>query len=558
VTETPPSTLLSSAPNAALLFPLLSSAQIARIASHGLIRPIIRGEVLIEGGQTNVPFFVLKAGEIEVIRPSALDEFLVAIVRPAQFTGDISMILGRPAQMRLRVRNSGEVVQLTRDQMLALIQTDAEISEVLMRALIHRRVAVIAHGIGDVLLIGSVGSGATLRIKQFLTRNGHPFKCLDLDRDADVRQLLDRFQVAPSEIPVVICRGEVVLKNPSNQEIADCLGFNKGIDYTHRRDVVIVGAGPAGLAAAVYAASEGLDVLVIEASSPGGQAGTSSKIENYLGFPTGISGRELAGRAYAQAQKFGAEVMIAKSAAELVCEHNSYGVRLDDSVTIPARTVVIASGARYHRPSLANLCQFEGAGVYYNATFMEAQLCDGEEVIVVGGANSAGQAAVFLAQTVRRLHLLVRSSSLSASMSRYLIRRIEETPTIQLKTRTEIVAFEGTEHLERVLWRDATGAVTSHDIKHVFLMTGADANTGWLNGRVALDAKGFIKTGRDLTKEDLAAARWLPDRSPHLLETSLPGVFAVGDVRCGSVKRVASAVGEGSIAVSFVHRALAE
>jgi thioredoxin reductase (NADPH) len=558
VTEPAPSTLLSSAANAALMFPVLSSAQIARIASHGVIRPITRGEVLIEGGQTNVPFFVLNAGEIEVIRPSALDEILVAIVGPAQFTGDISMILGRPAQMRLRVRNSGEVVQLTRDQMLALIQTDAEISEVLMRTLIHRRVAVIAHGIGDVLLIGSVGSGATLRIKQFLTRNGHPFKYLDLDRDADVRQLLDRFHVEPSEIPVVICRGEVVLKNPSNQEIADCLGFNKGIDYTHRRDVVIVGAGPAGLAAAVYAASEGLDVLVIEASSPGGQAGTSSKIENYLGFPTGISGRELAGRAYAQAQKFGAEVMIAKGAAELVCEQNSYGVRLDDSVTIPARTVVIATGARYHRPPLANLCQFEGAGVYYNATFMEAQLCDGDEVIVVGGANSAGQAAVFLAQTVRRVHLLVRSSSLSASMSRYLIRRIEESPTIQLKTTTEIVAFEGTDHLERVLWRDATGAVTSHNIKHVFLMTGAEANTAWLNGRVALDAKGFIKTGRDLTNEDLAAAHWRPDRSPHLLETSLPGVFAVGDVRCGSVKRVASAVGEGSIAVSFVHRALAE
>jgi len=558
VTETPPSTLLSSSENAALLFPVLSSAQIARIASHGVIRPITRGEVLIDSGQTNVPFFVLKAGQIEVIRPSALDEVLVAIVGPAQFTGDISMILGRPAQMSLRVRDSGEVVQLTRDQMHALIQTDAEISEVLMRALIHRRVAVIAHGIGDVLLIGSLGSGATLRIKQFLTRNGHPFKYLDLDRDADVRQLLDRFHVEPAEIPVVICRGEVVLKNPSNQEIADCLGFNKGIDHTHRRDVVIVGGGPGGLAAAVYAASEGLDVLVIEANSPGGQAGTSSRIENYLGFPTGISGRELAGRAYAQAQKFGAEVMIAKGAAELVCEHNSYGVRLDDSVTIPARTVVIATGARYHRPSLANLAQFEGAGVYYNATFMEAQLCEGDEVIVVGGANSAGQAAVFLAQTVKRVHLLVRSSSLSAGMSRYLIRRIEETPTIQLKTRTEIVAFEGNEHLERVRWRDGTGTVTSHDLKHVFLMTGAEANTAWLNGRVALDAKGFIKTGWDLTKEDLAAARWPLDRSPQLLETSLPGVFAVGDVRSGSVKRVASAVGEGSISVSFVHRALAE
>src|SRR4029077_736716 len=238
-------------------------------------------------GQTNVPFFVLKAGEIEVIRPSALDEILIATVRPAQFTGDISMLLASPAQMRLRVRTSGEVVQLTRDQMHALIPTDAEISEVLMRALIHRRVAVIGPGIGDVLVLGAVGSGATLRIKQCLTRNGHPYKYRDLAGDADVRQLLDRFRVEPTEIPVVICRGETVLKNPSNQEIADCLGFNIGIDYTHRRDVVIVGAGPAGLAAAVYAASEGLDVLVIEASSPGGQAGSSSRIENYLGFPTG-------------------------------------------------------------------------------------------------------------------------------------------------------------------------------------------------------------------------------------------------------------------------------
>jgi thioredoxin reductase (NADPH) len=557
MTETARPTLLSSAANAALMFPVLSSAQIARVASHGVLRPITRGEVLIDSGQTNVPFFVLKAGEIEVIRPSELDEILVAIVGPAQFTGDISMILGRPAQMRLRVSDSGAVVQLTRDQMHALIQTDAEISEVLMRALIHRRVALVAHGIGDVLLIGSVGSGATLRIKQFLTRNGHPFKYLDLDRDADVRELLDRFRVEPAEIPVVICRGEVVLKNPSNQEIADCLGFNKGIDHTHRRDVVIVGAGPAGLAAAVYAASEGLDVLVIEASSPGGQAGSTSRIENYLGFPTGISGGELAGRAYAQAQKFGAEVMIAKCGAELVCEHNAYGVRLNDNVTIPARTVVIATGARYRKPSLPNLGQFEGAGVYYNATFMEAQLCDGDEVIVVGGANSAGQAALFLAQTVRHVHLLVRSSSLSASMSRYLIRRIEETPTVQIKTRTEIVALEGNGHLERVRWRDDTGAVTSQNIKHVFLMTGAEANTGWLNGRVSLDAKGFIKTGWDLTQEDLAAARWPLDRSPYLLESSLPGVFAVGDVRCGNLKRVASAVGEGSIAVSFVHRALA-
>jgi thioredoxin reductase (NADPH) len=557
-TETTRSTPLTSAPDAALMFPTLSAAQIARIAAHGVVRLIARGEVLIEGGQTDVPFFVLKAGEIEVIRPSGLGDLLVAVLRPAQFTGDVSMILGRPAQMRLRVSGPGEVVQLTRDQMHALIQTDAEISEVLMRALIHRRVAVVAQGIGDVLLIGSIRSAATLRIKQFLTRNGHPFKYLDLDRDADVRDLLDRFRVDPDEIPVVICRGETVLKNPSNQEIAECLGFNKRIDQTHLRDVVIVGAGPAGLAAAVCAASEGLDALVIEASSPGGQAGSSSNIENYLGFPTGISGRELAGRAYVQAQKFGANVMIAKGATELACERKPFSVSLDGGATIPARTVIIATGARYRKPSLANLEPFEGTGVYYNATFMEAQLCLGDEVIVVGGANSAGQAAVFLARTVRRVHLLVRSNNLSASMSRYLIRRIEETPAIQLRTGTEIVGLEGNGHLERVQWRDSTGEVTNHDVRHVFLMTGAEANTAWLNGRFTLDEKGFIKTGPDLKLEDLAAAQWPLERSPYLLETSRPGVFAVGDVRCGNIKRVASAVGEGSIAISFVHRLLAE
>jgi thioredoxin reductase (NADPH) len=558
LTETARTMPLTSASDAALLFPTLTSAQIARIASYGVTRPITLGEVLIEGGQTDVPFFVLQGGEIEVVRPSGLGDLLVAVLGPAQFTGDISMILGRPAQMRLSVSRSGDVIQLTRDQMHALIQTDAEISEVLMRALIHRRIAMVAHGIGDALLIGSGRSAATLRIKEFLTRNGHPFKYLDLDRDADVQDLLDRFHVDRSEVPVLICRGAAALKRPSNQDIADHLGFNARIDKNHVRDVVIVGGGPAGLAAAVYAASEGLDALVIEASSPGGQAGSSSNIENYLGFPTGISGRDLAGRAYAQAQKFGANVMIAKGAAELTCEQRPVRVSLDDGTSIPARTVIIATGARYRKPSLANLEQFEGAGVYYSATFMEAQLCAGDEIVVVGGANSAGQAAVFLARTVKRIHLLVRSDNLSVSMSRYLVRRIQEVPNIQIRTRTEIVALAGNGHLEQVLWRDGSGAVTGHEIRHVFLMTGAEANTGWLNGCVALDEKGFIKTGPDLTPEDLTAAQWPLQRSPYLLETSRPDIFAVGDVRCGNVKRVASAVGEGSIAISFVHRVLAE
>jgi thioredoxin reductase (NADPH) len=552
------STPLTSAPTAALMFPTLSAGQIARIAAHGVVRPITRGEVLIESGQMDVPFFVVKAGEIEIIRPSSLGDLLIAFHRPGQFTGEVSMLLGRPAMMRVRASESGEVVELTRDQMHAVIQTDAEMSEVLMKALMYRRMELVAQGIGDALLIGPARSAATLRIKAFLTRNGHPFKYLDLDREPDVRDVLDRFHVEPTELPVLICRGEAVLKNPRNQTIADRLGFNERIDRTRLRDVVIVGAGPAGLASAVYAASEGLDALVIEASSPGGQAGSSSRIENYLGFPAGISGQDLAGRAYAQAQKFGAAVMIAKGAAELVCERVPPRVRLDDGGTIAARTVIIATGARYRKPAVANLAYFEGAGVYYSATFMEAQLCDGDEVIVVGGANSAGQAAVFLARSVKRVHLLVRSNNLSACMSRYLVRRIEETPTIQVRRQTEIVALEGNEHLEHVQWRDSAGGVTCHDIRHVFLMTGAEANSGWLSGCVALDPAGFIKTGPDLTPQDLSTAQWPLERSPYLLETSRPGVFAVGDVRCGNVKRVASAVGEGSIAVSFVHRVLAE
>lgn len=323
--------------------------------------------------------------------------------------------------------------------------------------------------------------------------------------------------------------------------------------------MVIVGAGPAGLAAAVYAASEGLDVLVLETNAPGGQAGSSSKIENYLGFPTGISGQELAARAYTQAQKFGAQLIIAQGAKRLACDRKPYAIEIDNGLRVPARSVIIATGAEYRRLSLENLSRFEGAGVYYGATFIEAQLCRGEEVIVVGGGNSAGQAAVFLAQTSRRVHILVRSDGLTESMSRYLIRRIEETPAIVLRPHTELTALEGGDHLERVRWRNnKTGNIETHDIRHVFVMTGAVPNIRWLDGCVALDGKGFIKTGPNLSPEDLAAARWPLARAPYLLETSLPGVFAVGDVRGGNIKRVASAVGEGSIAIAFVHQVLHE
>jgi thioredoxin reductase (NADPH) len=540
------------------VFPTLTPAQIRRIAAHGRMRAIQPGEVLVEQGESTVPFFVVVSGELEVVRPSAAAETLVTVHAPGQFTGEVSTLSGRRALFRLRAAKTGEVIELDRQRMLALVQTDAELGEILMRAFILRRVELVAAGVGDVVLVGSTHSAGTLRIKEFLMRNGHPYSYIDLERDPDVQNLLDGFHIAASDIPVVICRGELVFRNPTNQQVANCLGFNESIDQTQMRDVVIIGAGPAGLAAAVYGASEGLDVLVLETSSPGGQAGSSSRIENYLGFPTGISGRELAGCAYTQAEKFGAQMLIVRG-TRLTCECKPYIVEVESGTRIPARTIVIATGAEYRRPPLENLSRFEGAGVYYGATFLEAQLCSGEEVIVVGGGNSAGQAAVFLAATSKRVHLLVRSAGLADTMSRYLIRRIEETPTITLRARTEIAALEGGDHLESVRWRNReTGQTEEHKIRHVFVMTGAAPNTGWLDGCVVLDAKGFIKTGPVLSPEDLSAAHWPLARRPYLLETSLPGVFAVGDVRGGSIKRVASAVGEGSIAISFVHQVLQE
>jgi thioredoxin reductase (NADPH) len=540
------------------MFPTLTSTQLERVAAHGRVRSIQAGEVLVEPGQQIVPFYVLTAGQVEVVRPSGNSETLVIVYGPGQFTGEVNMLSGRPAMLRVRASESGEVIEVDRDHLLALVQTDSELGELIMRAFIVRRVELIAHGLGDVVLVGSNHCAGTLRVKEFLTRNGHPYSYIDLDRDADVQDLLDRFHITATDVPVVICRGEVVLRNPTNQQIADCLGFNEVIDQTHIHDAVIVGAGPAGLAAAVYGASEGLDVLVLETNAPGGQAGSSSKIENYLGFPTGISGQALAGRAYTQAQKFGAHVVIAQRARGLACDRTPYGIELDDNVSVLARTVIIATGAAYRKPAIDNLSQFENVGVYYGATFMEAQLCRGEEVVVIGGGNSAGQAAVFLAQSAKRVHILVRAGGLAETMSRYLIRRIEENPRIVLRVKTEIVAFEGTEHLERVRWRDERGNIETRDIRHVFLMTGAVPCTRWLNGCVALDGQNFIKTGPDLSQDDLAAAHWPLPRAPYLLETSLPGVFAVGDVRGGNIKRVASAVGEGSIVISFVHRVLRE
>jgi thioredoxin reductase (NADPH) len=541
------------------MFPALTPEQQARVAAHGRVRQVEESETVVQANAEPSKFFVVVTGQLNLLRVSDDLEEVVAVCRPGMFTGELNVLSGRRGLVRIQAAEASELIEIDREPLIALVQTDSELSDIFLRAFILRRLELIARGISDLVLIGSSHSLDTLRIKEFLTRNYQPYSYIDLERDADVQELLDRFKVAIADLPVLICRGRVVLRNPTNQEIAACLGFNEGIDRAHVRDMVVVGAGPAGLAAAVYGASEGLDVLVLEADSPGGQAGTSSKIENYLGFPTGISGQELAGRAYTQAQKFGAQMLIAKNAKGLACDRRPYAVQIDNGERVAARTIVIASGAQYRKLRLENLSRFEGAGVYYGATHLEAQLCGGEEVIVVGGGNSAGQAAVFLAQTARRVYMLVRAGELADKMSRYLIRRIEESPTIDLRTNSEVISLQGTDYLEQVQWRDnKNGSVESHNVSALFSMIGAVPNSSWLEGCVACDAGGFIKTGSDLSQEDLAHAHWPLTREPHLLETSLPGVFAVGDVRGGNVKRVASAVGEGSIVVSFVHRVLNE
>ena len=539
------------------IFPVLTEAQLQRIAHYGTRRAVRDGEILFRQGDEGVHFFVVLSGELDVVRPEGDGERLVVRHQPGNFTGETAMLSGRRALATGRVRGDGEVVDIPPSALRNLVVTDAELSELLMRAFILRRVALISNHLGDAVVLGSRHCAKTLGIREFLERNGHPYLYLDVEQDEGARALVERFQIGPHDIPVLICRGTKVLRAPSNAEVADCLGFNAGISTDAVRDIVVMGAGPAGLSAAVYAASEGLDVLVLESNAPGGQAGSSSKIENYLGFPTGISGQALAGRAFTQAQKFGANVAVGLTVKRLDCSVRPYAVVLESGERIRARAIIIASGARYRRLGVENLGRFENAGVYYGATFVESRLAEGEEAIVIGGGNSAGQAAVYLSGIARHVHMLVRSGGLADSMSRYLIRRIEESPAITLRTRHEIVGLLGDGELTGVQWRNgATGAVEERPVRHVFCMMGADPCTGWLEGCLALDEKGFVKTGQDLTAEDLSGSGWALSRHPLLLETSRPGIFAVGDVRSGNVKRVASAVGEGSISIQLAHRVL--
>ena len=540
-------------------FPLLTPAQIERLRPHGKLRHVEAGEVLFDQGDSNVPVYVVLSGGLEIIRPCPKGVRSLVTHVPGSITGEFAVISGQRALLRGQVIASGEFLQIASGEFRALVAKDAELGDILMKAYILRRMLLISEEASNVTVLGSLNSANTLRLREFLGRNGYPYKFIDLDTDERSQSILDHFQVKVDEVPVVICNARSVLRNPSIRELADCLGLNVSIDESQVRDLIVVGAGPSGLAAAVYAASEGLNVLVVETESPGGQAGSSSRIENYLGFPMGISGQELAGRALAQAQKFGANMMIARTAVRLECDRRPYQVILDEGTPLSTRSIVLAAGAQYNKPPIPKLSQFEGNGVYYGATAMELQLCVGEDVVVVGGGNSAGQAAVYLSGKARKVYMLVRSGKLADTMSRYLISRIEENPAIELHYNTEIASVDGDAHLECISWRDGdSGQIVPRDIRHLFVMTGASPRTGWLEGCLALDNKGFVLTGHDLDRATLEEKAWPLSRLPQLLETSLPGVFAVGDIRAGNVKRVASAVGEGSIAIHLVHQVLAE
>ena len=537
------------------MFPVLTEAELAKFRAVGALRSLAAGELLYEQGDPHIKMYVVDAGEIGLLHPHAHGEDSLAVIARGQFTGELNMLADTRSLVRARARTAATVIEAEPAALRALIAGDAALGEKVLRAFIRRRGRLITDHFGDVVLIASQHSAATFRIVQFLTRNGRPYTLVDCDSDPAAPALLAEHDVTTADVPVVIYRGQRVMPKPSNEELAELFGFSAALDSQRIRDLIVVGAGPAGLSAAVYAASEGLDVLVVEAIAPGGQAGTSSRIENYLGFPAGISGQDLAVRAYTQAIKFNAEVVIARDALALDCAKRPFEIRLSGDTVVRARSIVVASGARYHKPAIPSLALFEGVGIHYSATALEARLCGADEVIVVGGGNSAGQAAVYLAGFARKVYVMVRRSGLEATMSQYLITRIAQAPNIELLTETEVVALAGETELAQVT-SACRGVLTTRAIRHVFMMTGASPNTEWLAGCLAVDAQGFLVTGSELTPAQLAG--WPLERPPSLFETSVPGVFAVGDVRAGSVKRVASAVGEGSVCIQLVHRAISE
>src|SRR6266581_3747149 len=532
-------------------FPELTAPEIARMRRFGEMRRYKDGETLFETGKPGPGMFVILSGHVAITQRDGLGHVTPVIDQgPGQFLAEIGQLSGRVALVDGHAEGDVETLLIAPDRLRALLVAEADLGERIMRALILRRVSLIQGGVGGPVLIGPTNSSGVVRLQGFLTRNGFPHHLLDPERDHDAAELIARYSPSPSDWPLVVAADGSVLRNPGETELARALGMI-GRAGNKIYDVAIVGCGPAGLATAVYAASEGLSAVILDARSFGGQAGASARIENYLGFPTGISGQALAGRAFTQAQKFGADVMIPMAVKALDCARTdgAFALTLDGGETLRSRAVVVASGARYRRPDIESLEEFEGRGVWYWASPIEARLCAEQEIALVGGGNSAGQAAVFLSGHARKVHLMIRGGGLGASMSRYLIERIEATPNIELVFNTEVVGLEGSEDgpLERVRWRSRLSAEESTlDIRNLFLFAGADPATGWLDGcGVTLDRGGFVVTG---AQSEQNLGRPVPP-----LETSVPGVFAVGDVRSGSVKRVGGAIGEGAQVVAALH-----
>lgn len=535
----------------AQMFPRLEPDEIDRLRRFGQVLQVKAGEALATAGVASPGLFVVLEGRVAISRRDAHRESQPIVEHdPGQFIGEIAQLSGRPSLVDVTALTEVEALLIPPDRLRAVLVAEAELGERIMRALILRRVSLIETGAGGPIIVGRAGDGEVIRLSGFLARNGHPYQSLDPDQMDCAKVLIQRFEVDESELPIVLCPNGQILRKPTNHKLGRCIGLVGPIDETKLYDVAIVGAGPAGLSTAVYAASEGLSVLVLDTRAFGGQAGASARIENYLGFPTGISGMALMGRAHGQAQKFGADLAIPDEVASLACEDDGlhrYRLALVSGEKAQARTVVIASGARYRRLDVDNLDQFEGSSVHYWASPLEAKLCAGQEVALVGAGNSAGQAAVYLSSQVKKVWMIVRGESLAATMSRYLIDRIESTPNIEVIVRSEVVALDGEGgQLSSVRWRGPDGAETTRPISHLFLFIGAAPNTGWLSQcQVELDNHGFVRTGADLAP------------GHPLLQTSRKGVFAIGDVRAGSVKRVGAAIGEGAQAVAAIHAYLA-
>jgi thioredoxin reductase (NADPH) len=554
-------------------FPRLSEEEIQQIERFGQVESLPSGTTIFERGERSVDFFVVLKGRVEIFDDGTVEENdeprVVHVHMEHGFTGELDLFSSRKILVNGRVvtedGSDAEVLRVPRDQFSRMLSAEPQVGEIVMRAFIHRRLDLIQTASGGVLMIGQRNSPATLELRRFLRRNGYPLRLLYIDDEkegeAANREIQER-GYCEDELPIVVCSPQHTLCRPSVAQVAECLGLTEQHDPDQVYDVTVVGAGPAGLAAAVYAASEGLKTLILEAQALGGQAGTSSRIENYLGFPTGLSGEELAGRGQAQAQKFGATLSLPRQAKGLELHNGMYRVELDQGPAVTTRTVVVACGARWRTLDIENCDRFTGSGIHYAATTVEADLCKDKQVVVIGGGNSAGQAAVYLSRHAKCVHMLIRGDSLADSMSDYLLQRIELSDRIKLHTNTKVTALDGDDWLSQVTWQHGGDKPTEQDVSNLFLMIGAEPNTDWLDGTVRLDRGGFICTGSNAMGEADEGASdahpWSLERDPHTYESSLPGVFAAGDIRSGSVKRVASAVGEGSVCVQALHRVIHE